>query len=566
MADGGGAIQRGRVPFTAEELGPAASAGGEAQGNDGDPAAQAVLGGMAFGQDRFPDARRHFEVAFTGFREQGDLRSAVRMAAVMADLHQSVLGNASVAAGWIGRGHALLEQIGACVEEGYLALAVVACDRTDMDEVERDAALALELALEYGDPDLEARALADGGLALVTQGFIQEGFARLDQAMAAISAGEVSDLASAGKSVCAMLTACERAGDIARAEEWTRLSEEVMVRQYGGHPRVLRMHCRVAFGSVLCTVGRWSEAESELARALGPDSSLSNYHRSLSLGLLAEMRLLQGRFEDAAALIEPYQDRLALALPLARLHLYQGDPSLAVAVALRALGELRGDRLRAAPLLALLVEAQLARDDVAAARSHSERLRKLSDEVRSQAVSAEAAIAQARVEAHCGDDDSALSLYSRARLLLGAEGRPLLCGVIRLETAQIRASAGDRDGAVADARAALVTFERVGADLLSDRTGALLRYLGWTGRGGGRATPAASRTAPLSARERDVLNLMRVGLTNNEIGARLFISPKTAEHHVGKVLSKLGVRSRAEAAAVATAALRTSSEVDEARK
>jgi DNA-binding NarL/FixJ family response regulator len=50
-----------------------------------------------------------------------------------------------------------------------------------------------------------------------------------------------------------------------------------------------------------------------------------------------------------------------------------------------------------------------------------------------------------------------------------------------------------------------------------------------------------------------VLELVREGLTNAEIGERLYISPKTAEHHVGRVLTKLGVRTRAEAAAVAAA-------------
>jgi DNA-binding CsgD family transcriptional regulator len=59
--------------------------------------------------------------------------------------------------------------------------------------------------------------------------------------------------------------------------------------------------------------------------------------------------------------------------------------------------------------------------------------------------------------------------------------------------------------------------------------------------------------ADLSRREHEVLRLLCQGLTNAEIAGRLYISGRTAEHHVGRVLGKLGVRSRAEAAAVALA-------------
>ncbi|HSB86158.1 MAG TPA: LuxR C-terminal-related transcriptional regulator, partial [Ilumatobacteraceae bacterium] len=87
------------------------------------------------------------------------------------------------------------------------------------------------------------------------------------------------------------------------------------------------------------------------------------------------------------------------------------------------------------------------------------------------------------------------------------------------------------------------------ASVYRDRAAALLRSLGDTSRA--RSQRADEATTALSAREREVLDLIRHGFSNAEIASRLFISPKTAEHHVGRILAKLGVRSRAEAAALA---------------
>jgi DNA-binding NarL/FixJ family response regulator len=96
---------------------------------------------------------------------------------------------------------------------------------------------------------------------------------------------------------------------------------------------------------------------------------------------------------------------------------------------------------------------------------------------------------------------------------------------------------------VAECRSALAIFERAGAQHAADRTAALLRSLGVTSR----SRAGVTNDAGLSRREREVLELLREGLSNAEIGHRLFITSKTAEHHVGAILGKLNLRTRAEA-------------------
>ncbi len=71
-------------------------------------------------------------------------------------------------------------------------------------------------------------------------------------------------------------------------------------------------------------------------------------------------------------------------------------------------------------------------------------------------------------------------------------------------------------------------------------------------RGSGRLVPGE---APLTAREREVLALVAQGLTNRQIGQRLFMSDKTASVHVSAILRKLGATSRAQAAALAAQVL-----------
>src|SRR5262249_55406160 len=86
---------------------------------------------------------------------------------------------------------------------------------------------------------------------------------------------------------------------------------------------------------------------------------------------------------------------------------------------------------------------------------------------------------------------------------------------------------------------------RLGAAPLAERAGLLARRLGL------RAAAASTESQLLTSRELEVLRLVAAGHSNRRIATELFISPKTASVHVSRIIAKLTVTNRVEAAAVA---------------
>jgi DNA-binding NarL/FixJ family response regulator len=160
-------------------------------------------------------------------------------------------------------------------------------------------------------------------------------------------------------------------------------------------------------------------------------------------------------------------------------------------------------------------------------------------------VEALAATAAARVAGAGGRPDEARRQLERALDLFARLDLPHETAQVRLELARALAAANP-ELAVAEARSALAVLERLGANGDADAADALLRSLGAAGRTGPK------RVGVLTRREQEVLRLVGLGLSNPEIAQRLFISRKTAAHHVSNVLAKLGVRNRAGAIAYAT--------------
>ena len=104
------------------------------------------------------------------------------------------------------------------------------------------------------------------------------------------------------------------------------------------------------------------------------------------------------------------------------------------------------------------------------------------------------------------------------------------------------------DGSEAGLRAAFAVFERLGMLAAAARITERLRALGVRKIPRGRRAATRSNAAGLTARELQVLALIVEGLRNAEIGRRLFISPKTVDHHVSAILGKIDVGDRAAAA------------------
>ena len=194
------------------------------------------------------------------------------------------------------------------------------------------------------------------------------------------------------------------------------------------------------------------------------------------------------------------------------------------------------------------------RDAIARSRIHMQRLRAAAQEG-GPVERAWQAVGAAELSRARGRSDP--KLWSTAAKEWDAITRPFQRAIALWRATEAYVEAGDRPAACGTARDALEISERLGARWLADELSALAQRarldLG-EGTGDVERTGAGSDGEDpfgLTERERQVLALVAEGATNRQIGASLFMAEKTASVHVSRILAKLGVRSRTQAAAVA---------------
>lgn len=468
----------------------------------------------ARGLGDFPTAIRLTEEAHAAFVTAGDVARAVSAAALLVTDHSTV-GATPAARGWEQRGLRLLKGHEDCVERGYLALAHFACDVKDPQELRSRAELALQLAQRFHDHQLELHAEADRGLALIGLGEVDTGFELLDSVMAAVAAGELQEVATLGMTLCTALTACERTGDVARAEYWVTLIEDT--------PALHRIaatltHCELVRGGIAALCGRWPEAERHLSNAMTAPS-IAN-HAAASRARLAELRIQQGRYDDAKHLLDGMEGWVEAAAATARLHLVGGDLDRAAALLRSVVRDLGLDCMRLGPALALLAEVELRRGDAAAADRAARKLRALDERCSSNEIRSLVHLTAGRVALHSKRLAAAIDEFETALTLLVHIDRPLLQAQIRLELSRALLQSGDRAGAEIEASSALATFTRLGVVPEQDAARAVLSTAGdASSRPAVRA--AAIGGEQLTPRELEVAHLVATGLTNRDIAKRL---------------------------------------------
>jgi DNA-binding CsgD family transcriptional regulator/tetratricopeptide (TPR) repeat protein len=436
-----------------------------------------------------------------------------------------------------------------------------------------DAESALVAAREAGDQHAECEVLNTLGMAKIALGEVDDGIHRLRRAIELARAnGDIQDLASAYSNLAELLGIAGRTRDALEVA----LEGDALVPR-----RAARMYdwMTLTVAQVSFEAGEWLITKEHL----GPPALALDRMSIFRLLVEAEVALGEGsddvasrRLEDAEPLVEASAEPQwigwfgALRGELLR---RRWDLLAARAVVDHALGRLEictDDVMRIARASAVgaRIEADIAqrardlreradeRGAIARMRIHMSRLSAAAQEggpvEKAWEATGKGELARAR-----GKSDP--RLWRKATEQWDALSRPYHSALVRFREAEAAIESGDRSAAASAASAALQTAQRLGAGWLTGEVEALVHRARLQVDGDDEAVAAASPAEHdgaedpfgLTPRERQVLALLAEGATNRQIGNSLFMAEKTASVHVSRILSKLGVQSRTQAAAVA---------------
>lgn len=513
-----------------------------AEGHDG----ARVFEGRAWAAWWLSDADTLFtmrERAYHAFRGSGDLSSAARAAIWLGCDHHDFRGEHAIANGWYQRARRLLQDLPVTTEHGWLAFqegayAIELGD--DTETAKARAAEVMEVGRALTPSDLVFLGLALRGLALVTEGAVEEGMRCLDEAGVAATSGEVHERIATTWTLCYLIYACERVRDFDRTAQWCKRMEEA-ASKVGG--QLALGVCRAHYGGVLTFHGKWDRAEHELEQAGITLAAARPPVVGESDARLGELRRRQGRADEAAELFARAIPHPLAVLGLASLALESGDTAEAVQLLEDLVGATPPRSVtQLADAFELLAVAHARLGDIDKAREAAASLDEVAAVIGNRPLTAMAAAANGAVALATGDNARARRCYETAADLFDRGGLPYESATARAELAVALGRLGRADDAANHASAAAGQLRALGATIAADRVEP--RQLAAT------ESPVANGSVPgLTRRETEILARLAEGLTDREIAERLVISAHTVHRHVSNILTKLGVPSRAAAAA-----------------
>lgn len=484
------------------------------------------------------------EQAYRLYRERQDKLGAARMASFLAMDYQLLRGEPAVSQGWFQRAYRLLEGMGPTFEHGFLAIqeAVGAIDvQRDSAAARRAGARVIEVGRALDSVDLEMTGLAIEGVALVSEGRVDEGMLRLDEATAAATS-EMEDPLLIGLTSCYMMFACERVRDLDRAAQWCERVKEFS-RRVG--LKLLLNVCKAHYGSILTSRGEWNEAEEELVPVV--EDMFETFPGIAHDGVirLAELRRRQGRLEEATQLFTLAEYHPYGQLGQAEIAFDRGDFAAATSRAGSFVRNINKENVteRAAGY-EVLIRAHVALGQVNQAHRALQQLKEVAEEIGTPLLKAAADAGEGIILAASGESERARLLLEDSIGTYVRENAPYDAAVARLELARCLHALANDDQAATEAEQAREVLIEMGASRLAEQAASLSKEI--------TSPPPSKQAGPLSMRETEVLKLVAEGLSNQEVADRLVLSEHTVHRHVANILTKLQVKTRSAAAAKAT--------------
>ncbi len=301
-------------------------------------------------------------------------------------------------------------------------------------------------------------------------------------------------------------------------------------------------------GGASMWAGRWTEATAEMDAALEQAEETGTGWISIVVGNRSYIDAHQGRTAAARTRLEAWRHR---GLPV---QFGLDHPALAELAVLEAEGATRGALALARTMWRATdrapfrwrVDAAVDLTRVALAAGDSRLADEIAAGLAEHRVPSDLASVAALVQGMVAGDPA---LLNRVVTASAAQGRMLLTAFAEEELAVAAAARGDRSQAANGLDRALDGYDRMGATADRARARGRLRTLGL--RRGARVPHRDAQTGwdALTPTERRIAALVQEGLTNPQIGARLYVSARTVQTHVSHILTKTGLRSRVEIAA-----------------